>query len=404
MHGGDYASYIISSGKTLPSIVVAINNFAAFTEAYEEKEEAVSYLSREGTKYGVYFVLTALGTGAVRFRLLQNFKQLLVLQLNDETDYSSVVGKTDGLFPSKLKGRGLIKRDELYEFQLAGLTTDEVPFAFIQETCKELARKWNGETAKKVPILPDNVNVEFLRDYVDTNKKLNIPVGVERSSLNVHYYPFYAAYINMIMSAGLEYTEFVSALTALVGTATEVNGIVFDMLKVVGDTTGAMCVYTTAKECEEQIAKLFELVLYRNNTYKEAIEKGDRVEKFEHLFVLINSLAMLKAALSDQGKEKLALILEKGAKEYNINIVVAEQVKNISSVSFEKWYKANVSPSDGLWIGNGITEQYQMKANKTTSEMYEEITSEFGYSLIKGKCVKLKLLNNRAEEEKDNVL
>jgi len=183
-YGGDYASYIKSSGKTLPSIVVAINNFAAFTEAYEEKEEAVSYLSREGTKYGVYFVLTALGTGAVRFRLLQNFKQLLVLQLNDETDYSSVVGKTDGLFPSKFKGRGLIKRDELYEFQLASLTDDEVPFAFIQETCKELAEKWEGETARKIPILPDKVNVEFLSDYVDANKKLNIPVGVEKNPLN----------------------------------------------------------------------------------------------------------------------------------------------------------------------------------------------------------------------------
>lgn len=401
-YGGDYASYIKSSGKTLPSIVVAINNFAAFTEAYEEKEEAVSYLSREGTKYGVYFVLTALGTGAVRFRLLQNFKQLLVLQLNDETDYSSVVGKTDGLFPSKFKGRGLIKRDELYEFQLASLTEDEVPFAFIQETCKELAEKWEGETARKVPILPDKVNVEFLSDYVDANKKLNIPVGVEKNSLNVHYYPFHSTYINMIMSAGLEYQEFVSDLITLVGTATEVNGIVFDTPKIVGENTGAISVFTTAKECEEQIAKLFELVLYRNNTYKEAIENGSKVEEFDHLFVVINSLSMLKAALSDQGKEKLALILEKGTKEYNINIVVAEQVKNISSVSFEKWYKANVSPSDGLWIGNGITEQYQMKANKTTSEMHEDITPEFGYSLIKGKCVKLKLLNNRAEEEEDD--
>ncbi len=401
-YGGDYASYIKSSGKTLPSIVVAINNFAAFTEAYEEKEEAVSYLSREGTKYGVYFVLTALGTGAVRFRLLQNFKQLLVLQLNDETDYSSVVGKTDGLFPSKFKGRGLIKRDELYEFQLASLTEDDVPFAFIQEACKELAEKWGGETARKVPILPDKVDVDFLSDYVDSNRKLNIPVGVEKNSLNVHYYHFYASYINMIMSAGLEYQEFVSDLIALVGTATGVNGVVFDMPKVVDTVSGEMSVYTTAKECEEQIAKLFELVLYRNNTYKDAIESGDKVEEFEHLFIVINSLSMLKVALSDQGKEKLALILEKGTKEYNINIVIAEQVKNISSVSFEKWYKANVSPSDGLWIGNGITEQYQMKANKTTSEMHEDITPEFGYSLIKGKCVKLKLLSNKAEEEEDD--
>lgn len=400
-YGGDYVSYLKSSGKTLPSIVVAINNFAAFTEAYEEKEEAVSYLSREGTKYGVYFVLTALGTGAVRFRLLQNFKQLLVLQLNDETDYSSVVGKTDGLFPSKYKGRGLIKRDELYEFQLASLTENDAPFAFIQETCKGLAEKWEGETARKVPILPDKVNIEFLRNYVDTNKRLNIPVGVEKNSLNVHRYPFHTAYISMVMSAGMEYQEFVSDMTALIGAATEVNAIAFDMPKVIGSVSGSVDVYTTAKECEEQIARLFELVLYRNNTYKEALERGDEVENFGHLFVIINSLSMLKAALSDQGKEKLALILEKGTIEYNVNIVIGEQVKNISSVSFEKWYKANVSPSDGLWIGNGITEQYQMKANKTTSEMHEDITAEFGYSLIKGKCVKLKLLNNRAEEEDD---
>lgn len=396
--GGDYASYIKSSGNTLPSIVVAINNFAAFTEAYEEKEEAVSYLSREGTKYGVYFVLTALSTGAVRFRLLQNFKQLLVLQLNDETDYSSVVGKTDGLFPSKYKGRGLIKRDELYEFQLASLIDDDVPFVFIQETCKELAEQWDCESARKIPILPDKVNVEFLSEYIDSNKKLNIPVGVEKNSLNVHYYPFQNAYINIIMSSGLEYQEYVADLIALISTSTDINGIVFDMPKVIETSTDAMKVFATAKECEDQITKLFELVLYRNNTYKEALESGSSVENFEHVLVVINSLSSLKATLTDQGKEKLGLILEKGAIEYNITIIIAEQVKYISSVSFEKWYKANVSPSDGIWIGNGITEQYQIKANKTTSEMHEDITPEFGYSLIKGKCVKLKLLNNKAEE------
>lgn len=148
-YGGDYDSYIKASGNTLPSIVIVINNFAAFTEVYEEKEEAVSYLSREGTKYGVYFVLTALGTGAVRFRLLQNFKQLFVLQLNDESDYSTVVGKTDGLFPSKYKGRGLVKRDDLYEFQIASLTEADVPFAFIQNPVRHLRQSGREKQRKK---------------------------------------------------------------------------------------------------------------------------------------------------------------------------------------------------------------------------------------------------------------
>ena len=396
--GGDYASYISSSGKTLPSIVIAINNFAAFTEMYEEKEDAVSFLSRAGTKYGIYFVLTALSTGAVRFRLLQNFKQLLVLQLNDESDYSSVVGKTDGLFPSKHKGRGLIKREEIYEFQIASLIEDGSPYVFIRDACKKTAESWRGETAHKIPILPDIVNCEFLGEYINSGASLSLPVGVEKNSLDVHYYPFGDRYINMIMSAGTESSDFVAELVSLIGNYTAISGMVFDLPKTVRGEAGALCVYRSAKDCENQVSDLFETVLYRNNTYKEALEKGEEPATFDSIIVVINSLTMLKNSLSDQCNEKLSLILEKGTTNYGINIIIAEQVKNITGISFEKWYKTNVSPSDGIWVGNGITDQYQMKAGKTTSEMHEDITAEFGFSLIKGKCVKLKLLYNRTED------
>ena len=230
---------------------------------------------------------------------------------------------------------------------------------------------------------------------------MSVPIGVEKNSLNVHYYPFYASYINMVMSSGNECQDFISDLTELVGSTTTIDGVAFDVPKALKGGVGNISVFSTAKDCEEQIAKLFELVLYRNNTYKEAHESGKSVETFEQILVIINSLSMLRAALSDKGNEKLALILDKGTVEYNVTVIIAEQVKNISSVSFEKWYKTNVSVSDGIWVGNGITEQYQMKAGKNTSEMHEDITSEFGYSLIKGKCIKLKLLNNKTEEDDD---
>ncbi len=400
-YGGDYVSYVKSSGKVLPSIVVSVNNFAAFTEMYEEKEEAISYLSREGTKYGIYFVLTALGTGGVRFRLLQNFKQLLVLQMNDEADYSTVVGKTDGLYPSKYKGRGLIKREEIYEFQIASLVDSEVPFAFIQKACRELADRWTGQTARKIPILPDVVDSEFLSEYVDKNRKLFVPIGVEKNSLNVHRYPFDVSYINVVMSSGAECHGFTSDLVGLLADTTQLQGMVFDMPKTIGKKPAGLTLSTSAKECEAQVDKLFDMVLTRNNSYKDAGEKGEATPIFEPVFVVINSLNSLRNSLSERGMEKLSLILEKGSVNYGINILIAEQVKNISAVSFEKWYKANVSPSSGIWVGNGITEQYQMKASKTTAEMHEEITADFGFSLIQGKCVKVKLLKNTVEEADD---
>ena len=400
-YGGDYESYNSASGQKLPSIVVAINNFAAFTEMYEEKEAAVSFLSREGTKYGIYFVLTALGVGAVRFRLLQNFKQQFVLQLNDESDYAAVVGKTDGLVPSKFKGRGLVRRDDLYEFQVAKLTEDSVPFAFIQNECKALARAWAGETAKKVPILPDRVDLDFLREYIGGDHKLRLPVGVEKNSLEVHYYPFGESYINMILSTSTESHDFAADLAALFGEA-GCEGLVLDPVKSVKLPTGGLKVYTASKDCEEQVKALFELVLHRNNTYKDALEKGEPTPEFEERVVIINSLTLLKMVLSDQGKEMLSLILEKGTRNYKLTVLLAEQAKNVSAFAYEKWYRDNVSATDGLWVGSGIADQYHMKANKNTREMQESITPAFGYSLIKGKCVKLKLLSSKQQEEQND--
>ena len=399
-YGGDYRSYIKASGETLPSIVVAINNFAAFTEMYEEKEEAVSFLAREGTKYGIYFVLTSLGTNGVRFRLLQNFKQLFVLQLNDETEYATVVGKTDGLYPSKFKGRGLFKRDSLFEFQIARVCEDDVPFAFIQQECVRLQGEWNGNSAKKVPILPDVVDVEFLSEYVDTKKPLDIPVGVEKSTLNVHFYPFGDAYITPVMSAGNEYQSFMSDLASLLDGPCGSNGVFFD----VPDSSGeqqyknfTVCKYV--QDCENEVAKLFELVLYRNNTYKEALERGEKPEAFDNIVVLIDSLTSLRSTLSDEGKEKLALILEKGTLNYNITIVISDTVKAVSGIAFERWYKTHIDQANGIWIGNGIAEQYQLKPAKLTSEMRAECEAGFGYSIKRGKACKIKLLNTKQEEQ-----
>ena len=139
-YGGDYASFIANSGSTLPSIVVAINNYAAFSELYEDLDFEITNLTRDGIKYGIYFVITAAAVNNVRFRLSQNFNLHYALQLNDETDYSTIVGRTEGLYPSKYKGRGLVKIEELYEFQTASLVDNGSVFSYIKDHCAELSK------------------------------------------------------------------------------------------------------------------------------------------------------------------------------------------------------------------------------------------------------------------------
>ena len=393
-YGGDYQAYLSESGKSLPNIVVVINNFSAFTELYEEKEEAVSYLSREGRKYGLYFALTALGTGVVRYRLLQNFKQLITLQLNDEAEYATVVGKTDGLLPSKFKGRGLIKTDSVYEFQTAFLTKDVVPFKFIQKDSESRRSSWKGTGAKKIPILPEVVTADFVRSSYDLAKPLTIPVGVESSSLNIHNYAFDQSCVSLILSEGDQYVELLQAVSAMAANSS-MNITFIDAAKHVKKIMpGDMKYVFTSKDCRIVVEELFELLVSRNNSYKDALEQGQTPPEYDPCLVVIDSFSALKNSLEDQQKQKLELLMEKNEMNYAVYFIVGSGVTGLKEFAYDKWYKKHTSGSDGIWVGNGISDQYQLKIGKISSDMRQEIGNDFGFAVNKGTAIKMKLLSN----------
>ncbi len=397
-YGGDYSAYISLSGQYLPSIVVVINNYAALTEMYD-KEDIITILSREGTKYGIYFVLTALGVNSVRFRLLQNFKQLFVLQLNDEADYSTVVGKTEGLFPSKIKGRGLVRKEELVEFQVASLIESGALNPFIQSECEHMRTEWKGETAPPVPVLPDVVNAEYMSRYTLSVSEMRVPIGVEKNTLRVHYYPFGDCYVNLIVSALEEYQSFLKELCILLGQNGNARAVMLDPLGSFPGELGGVKVISRQKEIEGAVSDLFEETRTRNNTYKEAVEKGESCPTFEPLIVLINSITALEDAIRDkEGQEKLGLILLKGSRNYNMTVIIGDQMRNVDSVSYREWFKPNVSGQNCIWVGSGITEQYKFKVNKVTAEMREEVEPGYAYSVIRGRAKKIKALREMVDE------
>jgi S-DNA-T family DNA segregation ATPase FtsK/SpoIIIE len=391
-YGGDWR--MMPENMRPPALVVIINNISAFSEAYEDKEDALAYFAREGGKYGIFFMLTASGTSAVRFRMLQNFRHVLTLQLNDENDYSVVVGKTDGLTPSRSPGRGLVKLEGVHEFQTAALTPDEGSFAFVQARCEALRETWQGAAASKIPILPDTVDHEFLWEHYTGE---GLPIGVETSSLKVYLYPFQSTYLTPVLSVGEESQRFlrdVATLLALGGK--ELIYLEADPPAQYADFPLNTCL--NAAMCEESVNKLYDLVLYRNNTYKESLENGVDCEEFPEQWVLLSGLNSIRNMLTDDGREKLALFLGKGDQRFHITVIIAEQPHTIAGFALEKWYKDRITGVDGVWVGGGITEQYNLKPAKITADMRAEQTGQFGYALSRGKAVRLKLLSEEWEE------
>lgn len=392
-YGGDYQSYCATSGQTLPNIVVIINNFAGFAELYEDLQEELAILTRDCTKLGIYFVVSASSVSAIRYKLQQNFKLMLTMQLNDAMDYSMIVGKTEGLVPSNCKGRGLINKGRVFEFQTAYCCEVDKIQTHVKELSKELASKATSR-AKRIPVLPTVVNKEYLQEYA--NGLVNVPYGVYKSSLDI-------ASVNLenrvIFPVGAQSVDtlksFVTGFADLLSTITNVTLV--DTMRILSNTTIACD--KVSGDYENFVVVLFNEMVSRHNSYVESDFDETVLAGYEERVYVVVGLKRLFEQLSDDGKDKLSVLLENANAEYKLHFVFADTALSFNGYSYQGWYKQHMENVDGLWIGDGVVDQYTFKLNKITSDLYEEVEQEFGYAIIKSKPLLVKVMSDREEEE-----
>lgn len=159
---GNIKAYMESTGKKIPVMMLVIDNYSVFTELFDEYENVIISLSRDGGNYGIILVITGSSIDSVKSRILQNVKLMIALQLNDKYDYISAVGKSD-ILPDSTKGRGLAKGSPPLEFQTAlaleaGNDADRVNK--LREIFRTMRAKWKGNTAKPIPFVPEKLSIE----------------------------------------------------------------------------------------------------------------------------------------------------------------------------------------------------------------------------------------------------
>ncbi|MBO9596298.1 MAG: type VII secretion protein EssC, partial [Cohnella sp.] len=378
----------------------AIHNYSAFAEMYESLEESFAYLTREGVKFGIYFIVTASATNAIRYRLLQNFKMTYVLQMNDDSDYSSLLGKVD-LVPSKSKGRGLFKIDQAYEFQIAHITADaERTFEHARAASERLAREWKRATAPKIPVLPERVDTDFFGEELRSAGSRGIPVGVERNSLATSSLKPQDAYIHLVVSQRNDSPAFLQGFAEAASLAEgDMEVVVLDPTRSFIGASGNKYLYCYDRsKSEEQVVRLFGELVLRHNSYKEALDQELEPPRFEPIVCVVSSWSGLTSGLTEDAQDKLKVMLEKGQAAYGVTFVLAEAASALSSVSYETWFKKHASNTDGIWVGGGIADQYYFKLSNSSRELNADIGEDFGYRIVKGKATLVKLLKSRSAD------
>ena len=373
-YDGDIKLYINDTGAEMPQVFIIINNYEGFVENFGEKyDDVLLTLCREGIKYGIIFVITASAYNSVRYRLSQNFKQKIALQLNNEDDYLNIIDGVRKQRPAHMFGRGLIKYSDIYEFQTARICEPEKWNAFIRDKIKQLNEKYD-EKADSIPVLPDQIKVEEIKEFVKSLDKL--PVGIYKDSLNLAIYNFKSNLVNLISAKNIEVaTEYVTHLYEELKLLEDIDVTVFDAEGIV----------QTASKNIKLDYQNYSLRIQNNiskSKYNVCIIVG--IDKF-----LIN---IEKEILSD---------LRKAEELKNYTFIVVDSVFKLKNHEYDDWYKAYITKDSGIWVGNGVADQYLIRMNTSARNLVNNCGESFGYLIKQEEAKLIKLIGMKDAGEKN---
>ncbi|MBQ8647896.1 MAG: hypothetical protein IJ484_07125, partial [Oscillospiraceae bacterium] len=192
-YGGDRERYLAAGGE-MPLALCVIHDVGAFLSGDNSDRlvEALRDLGRNGKKYGILLLITAVDSRSLHYSLKALLPQVFVLRQTSDEDYADLLGRTRGMTPSEGKGRGLIRVDEpdsengyaIYEFQV------ELPFAAAENPYEALCAFVQAQTARwgggrKVFRMPAHLSADDLAQFPCERDR--VPVALTREGEPVYW-------------------------------------------------------------------------------------------------------------------------------------------------------------------------------------------------------------------------
>lgn len=332
-YSGNPDLYEKATGRSLTTIVTIIDNYAAFNELYENLVDEIAYLSREGSKYKIYFIITATAVNEVKYKISQNFGKQYVLQMNDKSDYSSVFGNVKGVYPSKLIGRGLILKNSVYEFQTAHICKDEELQAYVTGLTSELNANYSDDNVIKVPEVPEKLTPE---DIKITQTLENVQIGVDLDLVKPVVVNLKKSVVNVITGKNID----------------EVIATGRGIAELVSRIDNCEVTILDSETEESKIVEIYNMMVERNNSYKD-----DNTLTFDRKVIFIMNWQSIIDNLSTDGKDKLECLIKHCELEYSVTFILCDIAESVKKYNRSNWYVMRADSSDYVWVGMGIDEQ-----------------------------------------------
>ncbi len=395
----------------MPAVAVILDNYSAMAELYPESEEIYSQLSREAGNYGIHLIISSNSLSAVKYKTSQNFKLGIALQMTEKGDYSSIVGKTNGLEPSPINGRGLIKMGIPLEFQTAlpihGENEAERSME-LKELFQRISDSWKGKRAKSIPIMPDILmynellsNDDISAEMVNNNEL--IPLGLTTEDMEPVLADLSDSNCFMVMGQVQSgRTNMLKAMMTFIKDRFDLhnsyiidsqNSGLYKMKSFITENsyitdTGTLST-VVADVFEELDRRKNELITMRKES-SDIFDDKEYISKLPKIFLFIDEYSDFYAMADETTKSKLESILKK-YKGLGFCMLISGTTDEVSSNSYESFTKAIVECQNGILLGGSFEQQRVFNSRLPYSEQSKILNLGEAYHLNKGKTSKIKV-------------
>lgn len=403
---GTLTAYRKNVADDIPAVIIAIDNIVPMFDLYPDMEPFLVTLAREGASFGIYLIYTANSTSGVRYKVQQNIKNAIAFELTDKGDYSTLVGKIDGLPLPHNPGRAFFKGNPPVTFQSAlysSGSTEAGMNASLLEIAKTMAEKWNGPLPRPIPVMPDTVTADNLKN--EYNNRYLIPVGIDNSSLVTAFADMTDNYCMLITGTiGSGKSKMLSAIAKMTAEKHENSEIfVFDglseSLSCLKQTAKEYCVCNDDEKVSGQLAYIISELNNRLKAQKEAraadedsFDAKKFISEYNIIFIVIDDLKEFVESVSDNNKSRMERICRL-ATDFGVIVTAAGRMADIAKFNeIETLTRLIVSYQNGIAM-NGTPAQHTYFSNDLKyNERDSEAGEGFGYLFSSGKCRKIKLI------------
>lgn len=361
-----FSQYGVSSLKAyretvsddLPAVILAIDNIIPIFDAYPEYEDLLVTISREGSSYGIYLLYTSNSASGIRFKVTQNIRGIVAMEMTDKGDYSSLVGRvTDPGMVAGMKGRAFLRSDGspiVFQSALYAKGDDESErVRNLKQSLEEMKEAWKGESVGSIPVIPDVIRQkDMLTKY---ENRMCIPVGYDFSSIAPAYMD-----LSRKGSAFICGTDRNISSRFLIQLADMVRSKESDCklycidssykgLEYLENAADGYSVATDVEKTEEMIRSVISEMIPRENELKTIKENANSEidgfsDKFPLLLVLVDDLPQLLDNLTDKSFKQMRGIV-KNAIELGAMVLAGGTSEELSD-------KASLEPITNLIRGS----------------------------------------------------